>query len=136
MDVPSVSSVVIPILVVLVSRLLTSALVHLLWKPYAITKLFRGQGITGPKYRLFVGSLPEIKRMKAAAAADEVAAGAHSHDFIPIVLPQHSKWATDHGTYACFFRPVIPQLIKFIIISVCVVLLNYSVTFQSMSDVM
>uniref|UniRef100_A0A0D9Y851 Cytochrome P450 n=1 Tax=Oryza glumipatula TaxID=40148 RepID=A0A0D9Y851_9ORYZ len=110
MDVPSVSSVVIPILVVLVSRLLTSALVHLLWKPYAITKLFRGQGITGPKYRLFVGSLPEIKRMKAAAAADEVAAGAHSHDFIPIVLPQHSKWATDHGKTFLYWLGAVPAV--------------------------
>ncbi|BAB93411.1 putative cytochrome P450 [Oryza sativa Japonica Group] len=107
MDVPSV---VIPILVVLVSRLLTSALVHLLWKPYAITKLFRGQGITGPKYRLFVGSLPEIKRMKAAAAADEVAAGAHSHDFIPIVLPQHSKWATDHGKTFLYWLGAVPAV--------------------------
>jgi len=96
MDV-SIGSVLGALLAVLVSTLLIRVMFLLVWKPYAVSRWFRGQGVGGPSYRFFVGSLPEIKRMKAAGSKIILDVG--SHDFIPIVQPQYRKWVADYGTY-------------------------------------
>uniref|UniRef100_A0A0D9V0N8 Cytochrome P450 n=1 Tax=Leersia perrieri TaxID=77586 RepID=A0A0D9V0N8_9ORYZ len=108
MGVPPVSLVLVSAVVVLLARLLTNTMVHLFWKPIAITKLFKGQGIRGPSYRFFVGSMLEIKHMKAAV--DEITLDAHSHDFIPVVLPQHNKWAIDYGKTFLYWLGAIPAI--------------------------
>ena len=92
-----IGSVLGALLVVLLSTLLIRVLFLLVWKPFTVTRWFRGQGVGGPGYRFFVGSVPEIRRMKAAGS--EVVLDAGSHDFIPIVQPQFRKWVADYGTY-------------------------------------
>jgi len=82
MDV-SIGSVLGALLAVLVSTLLIRVMFLLVWKPYAVSRWFRGQGVGSPSYRFFVGFLPEIKRMKAAGSKIVLDVG--SHDFIPIV---------------------------------------------------
>jgi hypothetical protein len=92
----SIGSVLGALLAVLVSTLLIRVLFLLVWKPYAVSRWFRGQGVGGPSYRFFVGSLPEIKQMKAAGSKIVLDVG--SHDFIPIVQPQYRKWVAEYGT--------------------------------------
>jgi hypothetical protein len=62
-----------------------NALVHLVWHPHAITRRFRAQGVRGPDYRFFSGSLGEIKRLHGEGAA--VTLDVDDHDFIPMVQP-------------------------------------------------
>jgi cytochrome P450 family 709 len=91
-------SVLGALLAVLASTLLIGALFFLVWKPYVVTRWFRGQGIGGPSYRFLVGSLPEIKRMKAAGSKITLDVG--SHDFVPIVQPQYRRWVSDYGMHS------------------------------------
>ena len=88
-------SVLGALLVVLVSTLLIRVLFLLVWKPFTVTRWFRGQGVGGRGYRFFVGSMPDIRRMMAAGS--EVILHAGSHDFIPIVQPQFRKWIANYG---------------------------------------
>ncbi|XP_066314311.1 cytochrome P450 709B2-like [Miscanthus floridulus] len=107
MDV-SIGSVLGALLAVLVSTLLIRVLFLLVWKPYAVSRWFRGQGVGGPSYRFFVGSLPEIKRMKAAGSKIILDVG--SHDFIPIVQPQYRKWVADYGKTFLYWFGAVPTI--------------------------
>jgi len=70
-----IGSVLGALLVVLLSTLLIRVLFLLVWKPFTVTRWFRGQGVGGPGYRFFVGSVPEIRRMKAAGSEVVLDAG-------------------------------------------------------------
>nr|CAB3473085.1 unnamed protein product [Digitaria exilis] len=107
MDV-SIGSVLGALLVVLVSTLLIRVLFLLVWRPYAVSRWFRNQGLGGPGYRFFVGSVPEIKRMKAAGS--EIVLDAGSHDFIPIVQPHYRKWVADHGKTFLYWFGAVPTV--------------------------
>ncbi|KAL6850295.1 hypothetical protein ACP4OV_020922 [Aristida adscensionis] len=107
MDV-STAPVLAALLVVLVSALLIRAVVLLVWRPFAVTRWFRGQGVGGPGYSFFVGSMPEIKRMKAAGSAVVLDAG--SHDFIPIVQPHFRKWITNYGKTFVYWFGAVPTV--------------------------
>jgi cytochrome P450 family 709 len=73
-----------------------NALVHLVWRPYAITRRLRAQGVRGPPYTFFTGSLGEIKRLRAKGAT--VTLDVDDHDFIPMVQPHLRKWIALYGT--------------------------------------
>ncbi|CAL4950024.1 unnamed protein product [Urochloa decumbens] len=104
----SIGSVLGALLVALVSTLLIRVLFLLVWKPYAVTRWFRGQGVGGPGYRFFVGSIPEIRRVKAAGS--EIVLDAGSHDFIPIVQPHYRKWVADYGKTFLYWFGAIPTV--------------------------
>ncbi|KAL5671851.1 hypothetical protein ACJX0J_016157, partial [Zea mays] len=101
-------SVLGALLAVLASTLLIGALFFLVWKPYVVTRWFRGQGIGGPSYRFLVGSLPEIKRMKAAGSKITLDVG--SHDFVPIVQPQYRRWVSDYGKTFLYWFGAVPTI--------------------------
>lgn len=76
-----------------------------LWRPYALSRSFRKQGVKGPSYSLFSGSLHEMKRLKMDAA--QIVMDTTSNDITPRVLPQYHKWCPLYGeflsySYACF----------------------------------
>ncbi|CAO2173767.1 unnamed protein product, partial [Urochloa humidicola] len=104
----SICSVLGALLVVLVSALLTRVLFLLVWKPYSVSRWFRGQGVGGPGYRFFVGSMPEIRLMRAAGS--EVVLDAGSHDFIPIVQPHYRKWVADYGKTFLYWFGALPTI--------------------------
>ncbi|CAO2208110.1 unnamed protein product [Urochloa humidicola] len=104
----SIGSVLGALLVALVSTLLIRVLFLLVWKPYAVSRWFRGQGIGGPGYRFFVGSMPEIRRAKAAGSKIVLDAG--SHDFIPIVQPHYRKWVADYGKTFLYWFGTFPTI--------------------------
>uniref|UniRef100_A0A453AZI4 Cytochrome P450 n=1 Tax=Aegilops tauschii subsp. strangulata TaxID=200361 RepID=A0A453AZI4_AEGTS len=83
-----------------------NALVYLVWRPRAITRQLRAQGVGGPGYRFFAGNLAEIKRLRADTAGAALDVG--NHDFVPMVQPHFHKWIPIHGRtflYWCGARP-------------------------------
>nr|CAD1840098.1 unnamed protein product [Ananas comosus var. bracteatus] len=91
------------LLVVLITRL-WSFLVYVIWRPYAITKKFREQGIMGPAYKLWSGSIKEIISIRRAS--EGVVLDINSHDITPRVLPHYTKWISLYGrTFLYWFGP-------------------------------
>uniref|UniRef100_A0A0E0LNS7 Cytochrome P450 n=1 Tax=Oryza punctata TaxID=4537 RepID=A0A0E0LNS7_ORYPU len=85
-----------------------NAVVKLVWRPRAITRRLRAQGVGGPGYRFFSGNLGEIKRLRDEGAG--VVLDVSSHDFVPIVQPHFRKWIPLYGrTFVYWFgaRPTI-----------------------------
>jgi PHYB activation tagged suppressor 1 len=74
-----------------------NALVHLVWRPRAVARRLRAQGVGGPGYRFFTGSLGEMRQLRAGAAGATLGVG--DHDFIPVVYPHHSRWISEYGTF-------------------------------------
>ncbi|KAK3127816.1 hypothetical protein QOZ80_7AG0578770 [Eleusine coracana subsp. coracana] len=95
-----------------VAAVLTSwafnALVYLVWRPYAISKKLRAQGVHGPGYRFFTGSLGEIKRFRAEIASAELEVG--DHDFVPMVQPHFRKWIPLYGRTFVYWTGARPNV--------------------------
>jgi PHYB activation tagged suppressor 1 len=72
-----------------------SVLVHLVWRPHAISRKLRAQGMHGPGYRFCTGNLDDIKRLRAEGAGVTLDVG--DHDFIPMVQPHFRKWISLYG---------------------------------------
>jgi PHYB activation tagged suppressor 1 len=73
-----------------------NVLVHLVWRPHAVTRKLRAQGLRGPGYRFYTGNLGDIKRLRAEGAGVTLDVG--DHDFIPMVQPHFRKWISLYGT--------------------------------------
>ncbi|CAM0906937.1 unnamed protein product [Alopecurus aequalis] len=81
-----------------------NALVYLVWRPRAITRQLRAQGVGGPGYNFFAGNLGEIKQLRAESADTALDVG--SHDFVPMVQPHFRKWIPIYGrTFLYWFGP-------------------------------
>lgn len=74
-----------------------NTLVHLVWRPYAITRRLRAQGMRGPEYKFLVGNLGEIKQHLGEAAGMTLDVG--DHDIIPMVQPYYRKWTQLYGKF-------------------------------------
>uniref|UniRef100_A0A0D9X1X1 Cytochrome P450 n=1 Tax=Leersia perrieri TaxID=77586 RepID=A0A0D9X1X1_9ORYZ len=75
---------------------LFNAAVNLLWRPRAIARRLRAQGVSGPGYSVFSGgNLGEIKRLRGEGAG--LVLDVSSHDFLPIVQPHFRKWIPLYG---------------------------------------
>ncbi|KDP28356.1 hypothetical protein JCGZ_14127 [Jatropha curcas] len=88
-----------------------------IWKPYALTRSFRRQGVSGPPYYLFSGSLNDWKRLKMDAT--QTVLDTNSNDITPRVLPHYHKWCQQYGETILYWygtRPVVciadPELTK------------------------
>lgn len=89
-----------------------NTLVHLVWRPYVITRNLRAQGVHGPGYRFFSGNLGEIKRLRAHAAAG-AALDVGDHNFVPMdpmVQPHHHKWIELYGRTFMYWIGATPSL--------------------------
>lgn len=80
-----------------VASWLFNAAVRLVWRPRAVARRLRAQGVCGPEYAFFHGSLGEIRRLRAAGAGVTLDVG--DHDFTPIAQPQFRKWIPLYGAY-------------------------------------
>uniref|UniRef100_A0A0E0LNS8 Cytochrome P450 n=1 Tax=Oryza punctata TaxID=4537 RepID=A0A0E0LNS8_ORYPU len=85
-----------------------NAVVKLVWRPRAITRQLRAQGIGGPEYRFFCGNLGEIKQLRAEGA--NLVLDISSHDFVPIVQPQIRKWVSLYGRMFLFWFGAHPNV--------------------------
>ncbi|KAG6498067.1 hypothetical protein ZIOFF_045976 [Zingiber officinale] len=77
-------------LLVALIPILWKALLHLIWRPYSITKLFREQGVCGPAYQFWTGSLQEIRRLRKAGS--ELILDNNCHDYTVRVFPHYRNW--------------------------------------------
>ncbi|KAJ9171641.1 hypothetical protein P3X46_014979 [Hevea brasiliensis] len=77
-----------------------------LWRPYALTRSFRNQGVKGPSYSLFSGSLKEMKRLKMDAI--QLVLDTTSNDFTCKVLPHYHKWCPQYGETILYWRGTRP----------------------------
>ncbi|KAL6657036.1 hypothetical protein ACP70R_004816 [Stipagrostis hirtigluma subsp. patula] len=87
---------------------LFNALVRLVWRPHAVTRRLRAQGVRGPAYRFFSGNLGDIKRFRAAGAG--VALDVADHDFTPIVNPQFRHWIPLYGRVFLYWFGTTPNI--------------------------
>ncbi|CAN6306499.1 unnamed protein product [Urochloa humidicola] len=78
-----------------VAQLWDYAAVRLVWRPYAITKLFREQGIRGPSYRFLRGCNDEIRSLKEKT--DGMVLDVGDHKYLPRIAPHYLKWRTQYG---------------------------------------
>ncbi|CAL9171710.1 unnamed protein product [Musa hybrid cultivar] len=108
--------VLVALLVVLIWYL-WKGLKYLTWRPYVITEAFRKQGVRGPAYRFWSGSLGEIRSISKAAM--EQILDVKSHDISTRVQPFYRKWTSEYGEPFLFWfgpEPRIcvshPELIK------------------------
>ncbi|CAL5071585.1 unnamed protein product [Urochloa decumbens] len=85
-----------------------NALVRLVWRPRAIARRLRAQGVRGPGYRFFSGNLGEIKRLRAEAAGATLAVG--DHDFVPLVQPHHRAWISLYGRTFLYWNGATPNV--------------------------
>ncbi|KAG6525566.1 hypothetical protein ZIOFF_015528 [Zingiber officinale] len=72
-----------------------------LWRPYVVTKAFGKQGVRGPPYELWFGSLREIQSIRRAAM--EVVLDIDAHDITTRVLPHFGKWIAEYGETFLFW---------------------------------
>ncbi|XP_048555198.1 cytochrome P450 709B1-like [Triticum urartu] len=85
-----------------------NALAYLVWRPRAITRQLRAQGVGGPGYRFLAGNLAEIKRLRADTAGAALDVG--NHDFVPMVQPHFHKWIPIHGRTFLYWFGARPSL--------------------------
>ncbi|XP_058084244.1 cytochrome P450 709B1-like isoform X3 [Magnolia sinica] len=80
----------------------------LAWRPYALTRWFEKQGITGPRYFFISGSFEEIKDLKKVAS--EKVLDTHTQDIIPKILPHYCKWLSLHGETFLYWFGTQPRI--------------------------
>ncbi|KAF8720918.1 hypothetical protein HU200_023320 [Digitaria exilis] len=67
----------------------------LVWRPYAIGKKLRRQGIHGPTYKVVKGCKEDIKTMKEET--DGLVLDVHDHNYLPRIAPHYLKWRAQYG---------------------------------------
>ncbi|XP_033140645.1 cytochrome P450 709B1 isoform X2 [Brassica rapa] len=101
-----------PILTLLVLLLvglkIYNALRILIWQPFVLTRRFKKQGISGPKYRFLYGNLMEINKMKSESqlsVLDRI-----SHDIFPRIFPHYQQWMSLYGETFLYWDGTEPRL--------------------------
>lgn len=87
----------------LLALLLLPFLVPKIWKacwilvlrPWMLSRNFKKQGISGPKYRFLYGNLPEMKKMKKESMLSVL--DPNSNDIFPRVVPHYHQWISRYG---------------------------------------
>ncbi|CAJ2648111.1 unnamed protein product [Trifolium pratense] len=82
--------------------------VTVFWRPYALTRHFRKQGVMGPRYSLLSGSLHDIKPMMIDARKSVM--DKHSHDITQRVLPHYQIWSSLYGERFLFWYGTEPMI--------------------------
>ncbi|RCV14174.1 hypothetical protein SETIT_2G404500v2 [Setaria italica] len=84
------------------------ALVRLVWRPRAVARRLRAQGVRGPGYSFFDGNLSDIRRLRAAGAG--VKLDVADHDFTPIAQPQFREWIPLYGRVFLYWFGSTPDI--------------------------
>ncbi|XP_066350530.1 cytochrome P450 709B2-like [Miscanthus floridulus] len=71
------------------------AVVRLLWRPRAVSGMFRAQGVRGPPYSFLRGNNHDIRRMRAEA--DALRLDVRDHNYLPRVMPHFLTWKQQYG---------------------------------------
>lgn len=106
-----VALALISLLVLAVSWIWEYVIVRLIWRPYAIAKMLRMQGIHGPPYKFLKGSNEEEKRLKEEAAG--LVLDVHDHNFLPRIAPHYLKWRAQYGEPFVYWSGPKPRICIF-----------------------
>ncbi|KAF8075654.1 hypothetical protein N665_1073s0002 [Sinapis alba] len=79
-----------------------------LLRPWMITRRFKKQGISGPKYRFLYGNLQEMKKMKKEA--NRWILDSNSNDIFPRVFPHYHQWLSEYGETFLYWNGTKPAL--------------------------
>lgn len=79
-----------------------------LLRPWMITRRFKKQGISGPKYRFLYGNLQEMKKMKKEA--NRLVLDPNSNDIFPRVFPHYHQWLAKYGETFLYWNGTKPTL--------------------------
>ncbi|XP_010507950.1 PREDICTED: cytochrome P450 709B1-like [Camelina sativa] len=106
--------IIIPInhilaLLVLILALKTyDAFMIIVWQPFVLTRRFKKQGISGPKYRLLYGNIGEIKKIKREAQLSIL--DPSSNDVFSRVLPHYQQWISIYGETFLYWSGTEPRI--------------------------
>ncbi|XVF22214.1 hypothetical protein REPUB_Repub12eG0154400 [Reevesia pubescens] len=78
------------------------------WRPYALTKSFKKQGVTGPPYSLVRGSRDEVKKLYKEAR--KIILDTNSNDTFKRVLPHYYAWSLEYGDTFLYWHGTEPHL--------------------------
>ncbi|RRT49462.1 hypothetical protein B296_00040132 [Ensete ventricosum] len=91
---------------------LEAALELLWWRPKRLEKHFARQGIRGPPYRFFIGSVTEMVGMMLEASSEPMTPQT-SHNILPRVLPFYHYWKKIYGTSSSILMTLIGCFLLF-----------------------
>ncbi|KAG7545928.1 Cytochrome P450 [Arabidopsis suecica] len=80
----------------------------LLLRPLMLSKRFKKQGISGPKYKILYGSLSEIRKIKNEA--DLWVLDPNSNDIFPRVFPHYHQWMSQYGETFLYWTGTKPTI--------------------------
>ncbi|CAL9237228.1 unnamed protein product [Arabidopsis halleri] len=95
-------------LVLLVVPKIYGACRILVWRPLMLSRKFKKQGISGPKYRILYGNLREIRKVKNAAKLKIL--DPNSNDIVPRVLAHLQQWMSQYGETFLYWQGTEPRL--------------------------
>ncbi|XP_037489808.1 cytochrome P450 709B2-like [Triticum dicoccoides] len=114
--------VVFPLLVVVATQLWDYAVMRLVWRPYAISKWFREQGIHGPSYGFLNGCNKDIRSLKEET--DRLVLDVRDHKYLPRIAPHYLKWRAQYGDPFLYWHGAQARICVF----------NYELTRQILSS--
>ncbi|VVB03563.1 unnamed protein product [Arabis nemorensis] len=80
----------------------------LVWRPLMLSRKFKKQGISGPKYKILHGNLPEIRKLKQEAKLTVL--DPNSNDIFPRVLPHIHQWMSQYGETFLYWQGTEPRI--------------------------
>ncbi|XP_044454469.1 cytochrome P450 709B2-like [Triticum aestivum] len=110
MGLPMIWMVATSMTAALASSWVVSALSRFVWRPRAIIRAFRAQGVGGPDYRFLVGNIREIKRLLVESVGLVLDVGCH--DYGALVQPHFRKWMALYGRTFVSWPGERPELFK------------------------
>uniref|UniRef100_M4CI76 Cytochrome P450 n=1 Tax=Brassica campestris TaxID=3711 RepID=M4CI76_BRACM len=85
-----------------------NALIILVWQPFVLTRRFKKQGISGPKYRFLYGNIDEINKIKRESHVSVL--DPNSNDIFPRIFPHYQQWMTLYGETFLYWNGTEPML--------------------------
>ncbi|CAN7053071.1 unnamed protein product [Brassica rapa subsp. trilocularis] len=85
-----------------------NALIILVWQPFVLTRRFKKQGISGPKYRFLYGNIDEINKIKRESHVSVL--DPNSNDIFPRIFPHYQQWMTLYGATFLYWNGTEPML--------------------------
>ncbi|KAL1200149.1 Cytochrome [Cardamine amara subsp. amara] len=80
----------------------------LVWRPLMLSRRFKKQGISGPKYKILYGNLREMKKMKKEA--NLCVLDPKSNNIFPRVFPHCHQWMSQYGETFLYWNGTKPTL--------------------------
>ncbi|KAI5004061.1 hypothetical protein ZWY2020_031304 [Hordeum vulgare] len=103
--------VLVALLAVAGTQLWDYAVVRLVWRPYAMSKWFREQGIHGPSYRFLKGCNEDVRSIKEET--DRLVLDVGDHKYLPRIAPHYLKWRAQHGEPFLYWHGPQPRICIF-----------------------